>query len=54
MMPYKMSNILHSKSITFLSYEATNLQGLKTDGIYAYSRNPMQAGALLVIVFGNG
>lgn len=54
MMPYKLSNILSSKTINFLSYEAKNLQGLKTNGIYAYSRNPMQAGVLLVIIFGNG
>ena len=54
MMPYKMSDILHSKTINFLSYEANNLRGLKTDGIYAYSRNPMQMGALLLIIFGNG
>ena len=54
MMPYKMSDILHSKTINYLSYEAKNLRGLKTDGIYAYSRNPMQAGALLLIVFGSG
>lgn len=54
MMPFKMSDILHSKTINFLSYEAKNLRGLKTDGIYAYSRNPMQMGALLLIVFANG
>jgi protein-S-isoprenylcysteine O-methyltransferase Ste14 len=54
MMPYKLNEIIHSRTLTYASYEANNLEGLKQSGIYAYVRNPMQGAVLIIIVFGNG
>ncbi len=54
MMPYKLDEIINSKVLTFRSYEAKNMEGLKQNGVYAYVRNPMQGATLIMMVFGNG
>ena len=54
LMPYKLSDLLYSKTVTFLPYGTKNLKGIIANGIYAYTRNPMQAGLILSIAFGNG
>lgn len=54
LMPYKLSDLLYSKTVTYIPYGTTNLKGIITNGIYAYTRNPMQAGFLLSIAFANG
>jgi protein-S-isoprenylcysteine O-methyltransferase Ste14 len=49
-----LKDILNSRTLTYGSYEAKNLEGLKQGGIYAYVRNPMQGAVLVMMVFGNG
>lgn len=54
MMPYQLKDILSSRTLTYGSYEAKGLEGLKQSGIYAYVRNPMQGAVLVMMIFGNG
>lgn len=53
-MPYKFTDLLYSKTVTYIPYGTKNQKGIITTGIYAYSRNPMQLALLLTISFGNG
>jgi len=53
LMPFKLRDLLNDKQITYFPYDAKNVEGLKMTGIYSYTRNPMQAGVLLLILFGN-
>jgi protein-S-isoprenylcysteine O-methyltransferase Ste14 len=54
LMPYKIGDILNSKYLAYDSYENKGLTGIKTDGIYAYVRHPLQAGLLGMMMFMNG
>lgn len=54
MMPWSIRQILNEKLLSYVPYGTEHSSGLKTDGIYAISRNPMQAAALLLILFSNG
>ena len=54
MMPYKIGDIINSKYLKYNAYDATNLQGIKINGIYSYIRHPLQSGSLLIMFFGDG
>jgi len=53
-MPYRISDIIYAEEIRYIPYESKADQGLKVTGAYAYCRNPMQAGSLLLMIFGGG
>jgi len=52
--PYKIRELISAKEIHYESYTSSKNDKLKTDGIYGYTRNPMQAGAVVLLIFGNG
>lgn len=52
--PYNISDIISAEELRYIPYESKADEGLKTNGLYAYSRNPMQAGFLLMIFFASG
>lgn len=54
MKPFTINSLLNQQRLSFQPYDACSSEELKVNGIYAYTRNPMQAGALLLVVFGNG
>ena len=54
LMPYKLSDLLYSKTVSYIPYGTTNRKGIIASGIYAYTRNPMQAGLILSIGFAHG
>ena len=53
-MPYKIGDIFIAKYIKYDAYDATNLKGIKINGIYSYLRHPLQSGILLIMLFGDG
>ena len=54
MMPYPVKKIINDKELEIIPYEATRSTRLITTGIYGQIRHPIQAGALLLLAFGNG
>lgn len=54
LMPYKIGDIFNAKYIKYDAYDATNLKGIKINGIYSYLRHPLQSGILLIMLFGDG
>jgi protein-S-isoprenylcysteine O-methyltransferase Ste14 len=54
MMPYKLNQLLTENYLETKPYEALKSTNLTTRGVYGVMRHPMQAGALLMIIFGNG
>jgi protein-S-isoprenylcysteine O-methyltransferase Ste14 len=54
LMPYKVRDILNEKYLSINPYESKGLTGIKTDGIYAYVRHPLQAGLLGMMIFMSG
>jgi protein-S-isoprenylcysteine O-methyltransferase Ste14 len=54
MMPFRLKEIMSERYLTYGSYEAKGLEGLKQSGVYAYVRNPMQGAVILLMIFGNG
>lgn len=49
-----MHDLINSKEIVYDNYVSIKDDKLKTDGVYGYTRNPMQAGVLFLLIFGNG
>ncbi len=54
LMPYKLDDILNSKSVTYIPYDRKGAEGLKMDGVYAWVRHPLQCGMLALLIFANG
>lgn len=54
MMPYRLGQILNDSEVEVKSYEAKKSTDLTVKGVYGLVRHPMQAGVLLMIIFGNG
>jgi protein-S-isoprenylcysteine O-methyltransferase Ste14 len=54
LMPYKLDEILNAKSVTYTPYDGKGLEGLKTDGVYATVRHPLQCGMLALLIVANG
>jgi hypothetical protein len=54
LMPYKIDDILNSKSVTYTPYDGKGFGGLKMDGVYAWVRHPLQCGMLSLLIFANG
>jgi len=49
-----LHDLINSKEIVYDNYVSIKDDKLKTDGVYGYTRNPMQAGVLFLLIFGNG
>lgn len=54
MMPFSLRKLLNNKTIEIPPYEAKRHTTLITSGVYGLVRHPMQSGAILLIIFGNG
>ena len=54
MMPFSVRKIFNNKTIEIDPYEAKRHTTLITSGVYGLVRHPMQAGALLAILFCDG
>jgi protein-S-isoprenylcysteine O-methyltransferase Ste14 len=54
LMPFSVKKLLNNQVLEIVPYEAKRHTSLTTKGIYGLVRHPMQAGVLLMFIFGNG
>ena len=53
MMPFELQDILNSKQLVIPKYGVKSIDKIEDTGLYGISRNPMQAGFLVLFLFGS-